>query len=98
MPTVIENGVRRDMTQAEIDADNAPDRLANIAESDAKEALAAEDRAEVASEISLSPLDGVTFAQAEAYIATNVTDLASAKVVLKKLAKAILILNKRMGI
>jgi hypothetical protein len=62
------------------------------------EADALANQQEIEAEIEASPLNGVTFAQAEAYIQNNVTDLASAKVVMKKLAKAILILNKQIGL
>lgn len=72
----------RDKTQAELNA----------------EAQEAADASELEAETVASPLSGVTFAQAEAYIDNNVADLASAKGALKKLAKAILIINKRIGI
>jgi len=89
----IVDGVLVDMTQEEIDA-----KLAQAAEHELEEAARLAEQAELDLEVSASPLDGITFDQAVAYIETNVTDLASAKTVLKKLAKAILILNKKIGV
>ena len=45
-------------------------------------------------QIALSDLANKTYAQVQAYVETNVTDLASAKVVLKKMANVILALLK----
>ena len=45
-------------------------------------------------QIALSDLANKTYAQIQTYINTNVTDLASAKVVLKKMANIILALLK----
>ena len=45
-------------------------------------------------QIALSDLANKTYAQVQAYVETNVTDLASAKVVLKKMANIILALLK----
>lgn len=56
------------------------------------------DEEELVTEIAASVLNGLTFTQAENYIETNVTDLATAKDVLKKFSKAILILNKKVGV
>lgn len=64
----------------------------------ADEAQAQADADELDLEIVDSPLSGVTFTQAATYIENNVTDLASAKTAMKKMAKSILILNKKLGI
>ena len=45
-------------------------------------------------QIALSDLANKTYAQVQTYVDTNVTDLASAKVVLKKMANVILALLK----
>ena len=45
-------------------------------------------------QIALSDLANKTYAQVQDYVDTNVTDLASAKVVLKKMANIILALLK----
>ncbi len=45
-------------------------------------------------QIALSDLANKTYAQVQTYVDTNVTDLASAKVVLKKMANIILALLK----
>ena len=45
-------------------------------------------------QFALSDLANKTYAQVQAYVETNVTDLASAKVVLKKMANIILALLK----
>lgn len=62
------------------------------------EAQAAADAQELQDEIVASPLTGVTFAQAVAWIDTNVTDLASAKAALKKIVKEIIIMKKQIGV
>jgi len=49
------------------------------------------------SAIDLSVIAGITYAQLDLYIDTNVTDLASAKAFLKKLSKVVLAMLKRQG-
>lgn len=53
---------------------------------------------EALTEIKTSFLNGLTATQIENYITNNVTDLASAKEVLKKMAKIILMLCKHMNL
>ena len=48
------------------------------------------------SAISGSDLAGKTYAQVDAWVESNVTDLASAKVVIKKIAKVLLAVVKKM--
>jgi len=62
-----------------------------------KRILDAKQRA-VLSTVKTSFLNGLTIAQAETYIDDNVTDLASAKVVLKKMAKLILVLCQKANL
>ena len=47
------------------------------------------------SELALSAIANITYAQADAYIDANVTDLASARAFLKKLTRVILAILKR---
>lgn len=61
-------------------------------------AQAASDKVEIQEEIAQSPLSGITFDQVDTWVDSNITDLGSAKVAITKLAKAILILNKRLGL
>lgn len=53
---------------------------------------------ELADETAASPLNGITFAQVDTFVENNVTDLTSAKDILKKFGKAILLVNKRFGL
>ena len=50
---------------------------------------------DVKSELALSAIANITYAQADAYIDTNVTDLASARAFLKKLTRVVLAILKR---
>ena len=51
-------------------------------------------QADARAQIALSDLANKTYAQVQTFIDTNVTDLASAKVVLKKMANVILAMLK----
>lgn len=53
---------------------------------------------ETEDELVNSPLTSITYAQAEAYIDSQVTDLASAKVAMKKIAKLLLAVAKKQGL
>ena len=69
------------LAEQEQDAGDASDAAAQY--TDAKSA------------IDLSDIAGITYAQLDTYIDNNVTDLASAKAFLKKLAKGVLAMLKR---
>jgi hypothetical protein len=78
---------------------NTPDPAYTQAEIDA---LTAEQTAyettqtEAADEINLGVLAGKTYAQVDTYMDNNVTDLASAREVLKKLARIVLAIIKKL--
>jgi len=75
------------MQKADVESDASevvPDNLASQ-HSDAK------------SELALSVISQKTYAQTDAYIDANVTDLASAKAFLKKLTRVVLAILKRTG-
>ena len=59
------------------------------------DASVAQKQADATAEIIASDLANKTYTQVDTYIENNVTDLASAKVVIKKMAKLMLAILKR---
>ena len=59
------------------------------------DASVAQKQADATAEIIASDLANKTYAQVDTYVENNVTDLASAKVVIKKMAKLMLAILKR---
>ena len=59
------------------------------------DASVAQKQADATAEIIASDLANKTYTQVDTYVENNVTDLASAKVVIKKMAKLMLAILKR---
>jgi hypothetical protein len=78
---------------------NTPDPAYTQAEIDALTAAATAHettQTEAANEINLSVLAGKTYAQVDTYMDNHVSDLASAREVLKKLARIVLAIIKKL--
>jgi len=70
-------------------------RAAELEQASGDASDAAAQYTDAKSALDLSDITGITYAQLDTYIDNNVTDLASARVFLKKLAKVVLAILKR---